>query len=211
MISFCMFREDIRSPIFESKYDLKEGTIANIPEEKFKCVIPSYFSTDYEVPVNYSLPLSKEYYIMALQLTNGLVTFNFYDIGVTVIAKSGIYVLLIESLKIQFHDTVSIEDQNVFNYNKYLIGVYKTVVRQLDVPQNICFLLVDSDGIFLTEQGTVSINDKVKERSVEEISSMKGIVGIYRQGYDGLLLNSLDDLYKFKVIGSKFHYTKVEI
>lgn len=209
MKSFCMFREDTLSPIFESQYNLLTGVIENVPVDKFKCILPTYFSTDYQVPVNYNLHLAKEYYIMALQLTNGLLAFNFYDIGVTVVAKSGVYVLLLEGCSLKFHDNVSLEGQNIFNYDKFPIGTYKTVVRQLDVPQTPCFLVVDSEGNFLTEHGVVSSTKIVKGRTVEELVDLKGTIGAYREGFDGMLLNSLDEQFKFKVTGDRLTYIKV--
>lgn len=210
MRSFCMFREDVRSPIFESHYNLFTGTIDNVPLDKFECKLPSYFSTDYQVPVNYSLHLPKEYYIMALTLTNGLVAFNFYDVGVTVISKSGVFVMLLEGCTIKSHENVSIEEENVFKYDKFPIGVYKTVVRQLDVPQTSCYLLVDSNGNFLTDQGLVTSSIKeVKERTIDELNKMPGIIPVYREGFDGMLMNSLDEQYKFKVKDNKVYYTKL--
>lgn len=203
MKSFCVFREEINSPIFESEYDFRSGLINGVTSDKFQYKVPWEFIDRFELSPDFGSAQYREYYMLALQYTNGLVAFNFYDVGITVISKDSVYVMFLEGFNVNHYLDIG-NSGNIFKYPKYPIGLYKTVVRQLDVSQSQCCLYVDDNGRFLHENGTVSVYKRgfSKDLSVEEILSIKGAVTAWRDGYDGVLLDSEKEPFKFKVRGN---------
>lgn len=202
MKSHCLFREDVKSPIFESVYDFNTGQINNVPPTKFKYVLPDFFIREYDLPVNYGLSIPREYYILALQITNGLVAVNFYDVGVTVITKDSIVVLFFEGLSTKYYEDLNMFKGNIFNYNKSYVGVYKTVVIQLDIPQNQCYLVVDDQGDFVTNKGIVKTGI-TNFKSLDEVMEIPGCVPAWRDGFDGILYDNDNCLRKFKIEDDK--------
>jgi hypothetical protein len=195
--SYCIFREDIHSPIFESEYDLNTGLIDNIPDYKFKCKLSKYFINEFDVPEDYGSRFMKEYYIKAIQMCNGLIAFNFYDAGITVITKNSIFVYFIENGVIREYKE---EFKNIspFNYNKNYIGTYKTEVIQFDIEHNFCLLCVDNEGVLLTENGEIR-TDIVNFRGFSDILNISGSISIWRDGFDGLLYDNENNLLRYKL------------
>lgn len=197
MKSLCLFREDVNSPIFESEFDYYSGTIKNVPEDKFQINLDSYFIDRYEVPRDMLTPFDRSYYVMALKYTDGLFATRFYDIGVTVVSKDSISILLLKDLSITEYPDKKPKG-NIFNYKKFPIGRYKTVVNQLDVRNPIYFLTVDEEGTFLTNNGVVS-SGITTSRTHEELLNLQGFVKTVREGFDGILLDNSGTLKKFIV------------
>lgn len=197
MKTFCMFREDIKSPIFESIYSYNNGSIEFIPENKFKCILPDLYYKKFDDPC---FMHNKYLYVKAMNRTGALFACNFYDIGITIIGKDFVGIMFISDydLKMQEVDTSSF---NLFDYNKFSIGLYKTKVNQVEEAQTFVRLLVDEEGVFLNEKGIVNTNI-TKFYSEEYINSIKGIVKVWRDGYDGILIDNKKSMYIYNIVNN---------
>lgn len=204
MKSYCMFRESVNAPIFESSYIFETGEILRVPVEKFLYKLPEEFSTRFDTPSGYGIPASKDYYVLALQLTGGLVALNFYDVGITVITKSKIFVFFFADKSIKEYQDID-SSANVFKYDKTVIGIYKTVVRQLGVSQRKCSLIVDNAGDFVTNTGVVNTG-VVYKPTVDELKLVGSGVSQWLKGYDGVLINNDGVPVTFKVNNNKIEY-----
>lgn len=199
MKSYCVFREDVNSPIFSSNYDFNKGTIDCVPTNKFCVKLPKYFYSEFQTPLLFGSPFNESFYIMALQATKGLMATNFYDVGVTVVSKDEVNLLLLNNRSIKPKE-VDMSSFNVFNYKKVPIGVYKTLVKQFDVEQNFCFLNVcEEDKKFLTDTGEVDTGLTVLN-NVSEHGKISSHIRAWRDGYDGILLDDdcIQRRYKIK-------------
>ena len=197
MTSFCMFREDEYAPIYESVYDFSTGTIQNVPISKFLCHLPDYFSTEFDVPVNYGMRFDRAFYVLALQLTRGLAAFNFYDVGVTVLSREGVFVLLKEGTNLKYFDDTQKYVTDVFSYKKNYIGTYKTLVTQFDVPMAHSLLVADDEGNILTNKGVIKygVTSGVDKMELFNLNCIK----VWRNGLDGVILTDTGDFVPYKI------------
>lgn len=205
MKSYCIFREEYNAPLFESLYDLKTGLIDSVPSDKFEYKLPKLFVDEYTVPANFGLSHSKEFYILALKLTNGLLATNFYDIGITVFTRSNVIVMFLDGCNLKVYEDIDLSSQNIFRYNKFPIGMYKTIVRQLDISETQCCLYVDDKGFFLTDEGVVA-TFITTPRKLEEVYSIKGLIPAWRDGYDGILINNRNEHKIYKAVNGSVKY-----
>lgn len=198
--SFCIFREDVNAPIFESKIDFRSGCIKNIPKEKFHCDLPKHFYEEFTTPISFSGMFDKSFYIKALYETKALVAFNFYNVGITCLTPQGIIVVLNQDG--MFKDYVDTEKymKNLFNYKKHYIGSYKAVLTQFDIPINFVALTVDEEGKTLTSEGVIDTGFK-DGKTLSKIGKAPSIKA-WRDGYDGIILDKDNNLYKYKFINN---------
>ena len=207
--SFCIFREDVNAPIFESEIDFTTGCIKNIPKEKFNCKLPDYFYKDFKTPPNFNGKFDKSYYIMALYQTKSLVAFNFYNVGITCLTTQGIVVMLIEDKMLKHYDNTAQYTTNLFNYKKKYIGSYKAVLTQFDIPINFSVLTVDEEGKTLTSTGVIDTGFK-DGKTLEEIGKVSSIKA-WRDGYDGIILDKDNNLFNYRFINNKLVLGEKEV
>lgn len=198
---FCMFRENIDSPVFESMYDFNTGCIDNVPKSKFNVILDDYFWNDGYNPHDFGLPHDYSFYMMALQLTKGLFVVNYYDVGITVVSKEGIYLFLLGDKTCKYCGEFDCAEFNLFNYKKTRIGMFKTEVSQLDVSRDFNFLYIDDQGRFLTSEGIVDTGITRKE-DVDLKIIMQGCIPAWRNGYDGIVYDE-NNKYYYKIDGTK--------
>lgn len=209
MKSFCMFRETISSPLFETIYDFETGTLECVGTDKFEFKLEDYYYKQYKTPMGYGSPVARDYYVLALQLTNGLFAVNFYDIGIISVAQGEIFIILFEGLRVESKQKFKPEQFNLFNYPMFPIGMYKTVVRQLSIVQQQCCLMVGENGEFVTNHGVVRTG-VVVPRDKTEVYSMTGLVSVWRKGYDGILYDNDGIQRIYKVDRNEIKYKEVD-
>lgn len=186
VITYCLFRETVNSPLFESRYDFNTGLIDGISKSKFHVKLGRYF-TGFAIPENFILPENKSLYIYALKMLNGLVAFRYYDVGIVVLSKQGVYMVSNETKDFGLYNEEIIGDYLLFNYPHIRIGVYKTVIKQFDIPENSCYLYTDLEGNYLTDKGVVStgvtkdIGDDIKK--IDKFS-------VFKEGYSGCYIDN---------------------
>lgn len=197
--SYCMFRECPDAPIFTSEYDFEKGVIDCVPESKFKVQLPDYYYKEFVREPDFGMTFDKSLYIEALSVTGGLFATNFYDVGITVLTSEATYLFLFENSSATLKG-VNPSSFNVFNYNKTAIGVYKTVMYQMDFQQNFCFLYVDDDGKFLHNKGEIETGFSAIN-PIDKSNALSGCVNAWRSGYDGVIVDESNSKKEFKVTG----------